>query len=473
MTNDGLTAFKRIGGQEGTEVVPNLAVSLAPPTDGGRTYTFTVRKGIRYSTGRLVRPADFKHALERLFELGSFDAPIFGSIAGADECLRRKGPCNLSRGIVTNDQSGTIVFRLEAPDPDFPAKLAMPIAVAVPPTVPSKDQGRRPLPATGPYMHVSYVPGRQVRLVRNPRFREWSRTARPDGYPDEIVLRLGVSVKEQIAAVGRGRADVSDLSLRGESEIARLRNRYGNRVHSDPGPAVIYTFLNTRIPPFDDIRVRRALNYAVDRDAVVQTLGGPDRASPTCQILPQNYPGYRPYCPYSRDLARAKELVAASGSRGTPVLVWTRASYAPFFAHVAKALKALGYPARLKVVEDLEYYNELGKFGASNVQAGYLGWAAGLPTPAEYLQSFLDFLRSVTPYSDRAVDRKIARAIDLQATDPVAANELWTEVDRTLVDRAHLVPLYNIRAVGFVSSRLGNYQFHPFAYQLLDQMWVR
>ncbi len=473
LTNDGLTAFKRVGGQEGTEVVPNLAVTLSPPTDGGRTYTFAVRKGIRYSTGRLVRATDFRHALERLFEIGSFGAPTFGSIVGADKCLRAKGPCDLSKGIAANDESGTIAFRLEAPDPDFPAKLALPDAVAIPTTVPSKDQGRRPVPATGPYMYVSYAPGRQVRLVRNPRFREWSRTARPDGYPDEIVFRLGVSVKEAIVAVGRGRADVTDLSLSGESEIARLRNRYGNRVHSDPGPAVIYTFLNTRIPPFDDIRVRQALNHAVDRDAIVRTLGGPDRASPTCQILPQNYPGYRPYCRYTRDLEQAKELVAASGTPGTPVVVWTRASYARFFAHVAKALRALGYPARLKIVDDLEYYDELEEFGPRNVQAGYLGWAAALPTPAEYFQSFLDFLKSVTPYSDRAVDRKMARAIDLQVTDPVSANELWTELDRALVDRAHLVPLYNLRAVGFVSSRVGNYQFHPFVYQLLDQMWVR
>ncbi|MDQ3645412.1 MAG: ABC transporter substrate-binding protein [Actinomycetota bacterium] len=474
LTHDGLTGFKRVGGKEGTEVVANLADSLPQPTSAGRTYTFRLRKGIRYSTGKFVRARDFRRAIERHFALAPFDAVLYESIVGADACSRRPQQCDLSSGIVTDDRAGTVTFRLTEPDADLLAKLALPTVVAVPASTPAVDTGNRPLPATGPYMIASNVPGRQIRFVRNPRFRVWSRSARPDGYPDEIVIKVNVSPKAQLAAVARGEADVADLTLSGASEIARLRTRYGGRLHSNPGPAVVYTFLNERIPPFDDVRVRRALNYAVDRDAIVQDFGGADRASPSCQILPANYPGYEPYCPYGRDLAKARELVAASGSKGTPIVVWTRASYARFFSHVVDALRKLGYPTRLKVVEDTAYFDELDRAGVAGVQAGYVGWVAALPTAAEFMQSLLAFLEVATGQPTGGVlGREIEKALDLQPTDPLAANEAWAGVDRMLVDRAALVPLYNPRAVDFVSARIGNYQFNPFSRSLYDQFWVR
>jgi YVTN family beta-propeller protein len=473
LTNDGLTAFKRIGGQEGTQVVPNLATSVPHPTEAGTTYTFRLRKGVRYSTGRAVRAEDFRHAFERVFALESPDASLYAAVDGADACLRQPTTCDLSKGVVTDNRAGTVTFNLVRADADLPAKLALPPAVAVPTSTPRKDIGAHPLPATGPYMIASYAPGRQIRLVRNPRFREWSRTARPDGYPDEIVVRLDVPIPEQIKAVSRGNADITiDLSFSGETEIARLRSRFGSRLHSDPGPLVVYTFLNTRLRPFDDPRVRRALNYAVDRSAVVQAWG-PDRASSTCQVLPANYPGYEPYCPYERNLDEARRLVAASGSRGVPVVVWTRASYKRFFAPVVRALRTLGYTARLKVVEDVDYYAELYRAGDNEVQAGYVGFAAGLPSAAEFFQSLLGFLSPAAQVSGPAVQREIERALELQQTDPLAANEVWAQVDRILVDEAYFVPLFNGQALGFVSPRVGNYQPHPFHLTLLDQLWVR
>jgi YVTN family beta-propeller protein len=472
LTNDGVTAFKRVGGQEGTQVVPDLATSVPLPTDAGRTYTFRLRKGIRYSTGRTVRAEDFRHALERLFVLKSPDTYLYAAIDGAEACLRRPASCDFSSGIVTDNRSGTITFKLVRPDADLPGKLALPPAVAVPTSTPRNEVATPP--ATGPYLIASYAPRRQVRLVRNSRFREWSRSARPDGYPDEIVIKLDVSTTEQIKAVSSGEADFTlDLGFSGETDTARLRTRYGSRLHSDPGPLVVYTFLNTRLPPFDDPRVRRALNYAVDRNAVVKALGGPDRASSTCQVLPANYPGYEPYCPYERDLDEARRLVAASGTRDTPVVVWTRASYGRFHAPLVRALRTLGYTARLKVVDDVDYYSELYRAGTDNVQAGYVGFGAALPSAAEFLQSLLDFVGGAAQVSDPTVQREIANALDLQQTDPLAANEAWARVDRRLVDRAYFVPLFNGRIVGFVSPRVGNYQLHPFHFPLLDQMWVR
>jgi peptide/nickel transport system substrate-binding protein len=476
VTNDGLTAFKRVGGRESTEIVPDLAISLPEPTGAGKTYTFRLRKGVRYSTGKPVRPADFRRALERVFELRSDLGDytyLYSSIVGAGSCGRHRKGCDLSRGIVADSRSGTVTFHLREPDPELPAKLALPFAVAIPQDTPSKQIGRRALPATGPYQIVSYVPKHQIRLVRNPRFREWSRAARPAGYADEIVIRLGVTVSAQVKAVGRGDADVTDISGSGEPDLAALRARYGSRLHSIPGPYVVYTFLNTRLPPFDDTRVRRALNYALDRRAVVRTAGGPEVASPTCQVLPANFPAYRPYCPYLRDLAKAKRLVVASGTQGTSVTVWTRASYRPFYSFVVSALRTIGYHARLKLVDDAAYYDALRKAGNDEVQAGYVGWVTDYPSAGAFITGLLGSLAEPTGFSNKTIERQIETARHLQQTDPSAANELWGRIERAIVDQAPIVPMYNARSVVLVSGRIGNYQYHPLWYTLLDQLWVR
>ena len=473
ITNDGLTAFKRVGGHEGAEIVPNLAISLPDPTDGGRTYSFRVRKGIRYSTGALVRPADFRRALERTFELRGDFAYLYSAIVGASACTRRPRACDLSQGIVADDRAGTVTFRLTEADPELPAKLALPPAYAVPERTPAKDAGRRPLPATGPYRVAAYVPDTQLRLVRNPRFREWSRAAKPDGYPDEIVF-TAVSDEERVQVVGRGDADVTDLTLTGEPDVGALRARHGARLRSGPGPAVVYALLNPRLRPFNDVRVRRALSYALDREAIVRAAGGPIVASPSCQVLPANFPAYRRYCPYGRDLGRARRLVAASGTRGARVIVWTRPSYRSFYTHVVTALRRIDYRAHLRVADDDQaYYEMLAKEGVQKVQAGSVEWITAYPSAGDYIAGLLEFVRRSSRFSDRAIERQVARARKLQQTDPLAANDLWARVDRMIVDRAPVVPMYNPRFIAFVSARVGNFQYHPLWLTLVDQLWVR
>ena len=208
LTNDGLTGFRRVGGSDGARLVPDLATSLPTPTDGGRTYTFQLRPGIRYSTGALVRPADFRRAIERALLVNpGYYGPYFGGIVGAAACLKTPKRCDLSQGIVADPVANTVTFHLTAPDPDFLYKLALPAAFAVPAGTPVK--ARLPLPATGPYMIAGYDPKHRLRLVRNPRFREWSAAAQPSGYPDEIVLTFGFSPEAQVRLVERGEADLA------------------------------------------------------------------------------------------------------------------------------------------------------------------------------------------------------------------------------------------------------------------------
>ena len=178
VTNDGLVSLKRVPGPDGGTVVADLAKALPTVTDGGRTYAFQLREGIRYSTGRPVRASDIRHGLERTFVVNPAATPdesmglfYYSAVVGAPKCAASPRSCDLSRGIVVDDKTGRITFHLRHPDPDFLAKLAMPPGVAVPPEAPRHDSGRHPLPATGPVhdhplRHLAVRPRTQPVLPR-------------------------------------------------------------------------------------------------------------------------------------------------------------------------------------------------------------------------------------------------------------------------------------------------------------------
>lgn len=475
LTNDGLTSFRRVGGKAGSRIVANLATSVPRPLDAGRTYVFTLRRGIRYSSGRAVRPVDVRASLERIFEVESGSAFLYGGIVGADACLERPRPCNLSRGVVVDDRLHTVTFRLTEPDPDLPAKLALPYAFVLPDGTPSRDTGTRPLPATGPYAIASFVPGRRLRLVRNPAFDDELRPLRPAGYPDEIVVRLDVPMSRRATQVSRDRIDLAGLL--GGPDLTEIRKRHGSRLHSNPSQALLYVFLNTSVPPFDDVRVRAALNHAVDRARSVLAFGGVERAAASCQVLPPNFPGYRPYCPWKLDPAAARRVVAGSGTRETDVVVWASTSSVQWVRPVVTALRELGYTARLRTVADDRYFDTVQREGAS-AQAGFFGWEPNYVSPADAIVPFTcrearDGGMNLSRFCDREVERLAARALVLRTTDQAGANRLWEHVDRAITDRAPLVPLLNPRTADFVSTRVGNYQFNPVWGVLLEQLWVQ
>ena len=210
LTNDGLTGFRRVGGSAGLELVPDLAVSLPAPTDGGRSYSFQLRPGIHYSTGALVRPQDFRRAIERTLELRpGRTAPYYAGIVGARRCLAApKRPCDLSQGIVTDAGSNTVTFHLASPDPDFLYELALPSAYAVPAGTPLHPHG----------FAACHRPVRD-RLVR-PEARH---PARPQpevsrvvaGGPAERLPR-----RDRRALTGLGRTRTSPRSSHGSADLA-------------------------------------------------------------------------------------------------------------------------------------------------------------------------------------------------------------------------------------------------------------
>lgn len=489
LTNDGLVTYRRVGGLAGAELVADLATAIPQPTNDGRTYTFQLREGIRYSNGDTVEPADIRRGIERVFRPeNDYLESFYTGIVGAPLCLGKPAQCDLSRGIVADRDAGTVTFHLARADPEFLYKLAFATASAVP-------AGRGPIPATGPYMTRSFSSGRSWVLVRNPRFREWSREAQPDGYPDRIVLRAAPA--RQVAALEDGSADV--LLAPPLGRVDGLARRLANQLHIDPLGGTFALVMNTRVAPFDRLAVRRALNYAIDRKRIARFTGSSLTAQPTCQILAPTLPGYRPYCPYTLDpsssgswtapdLARAQQLIASSGTRGMKVTLLLTPPFpsAPTLQigrYVVSVLDRLGYQASTRVVSNNDPVGA-GVFADSRrrPQIGWFTWLQDSPTPA----NFIDLLLSchsfvprnaanlnVAEFCDRAIDSQIRRAQSLDQSDPAAAGEAWSRIDHALVDRAPWVPLYNPRVVTALSARVGNYQYHPFWNVLLDQLWVR
>jgi peptide/nickel transport system substrate-binding protein len=508
LTNDGLVTYRRIGGIAGDTLVPDLASELPSPTGDGRAYTFHLRSGIRYSDGTPVRPEDFRHAIERVFQVGNaYTQSPYTGIVGAQQCTKAPRRCTLRRGIVTDDRGNTITFRLTAPDPDFLYKLAFPMAAAVPANAPGRDIGRRPLPATGPYMTQSVAltqrpldreHGRGIRrwtLVRNPRFREWSADAQPSGYPARIVLSANATGAQRAASAIEHGVDV--LLSPTTRELPQLGRRYATQLHINPTAATFAFAMNTRVAPFDRLAVRRALNYAIDRKRILALAGGGLEAQPTCQILPPTLPGYQPYCPYTLranasgtwiapDLARAERLVRASGTRNTrvTVLVPPAGPMSPttkIGRYIVSVLRRLEFRASLRTLAWPAFEHDVGDSRA-RPQIAWLTWYQDYPAPSNFIEPLLT-CRSFRPHSaanlnlaefcDPKIDTQSSRAAALEARAPGVAAEGWRRIDRQLTNRAIWLPLYNPRVTVALSSRVGNYQYHPFWQLLLDQLWVR
>jgi peptide/nickel transport system substrate-binding protein len=192
-THDGLVTFAKVNGLAGNKIVPDLATSIPKPTNGGKTYLFHIRRGIKFSNGQTVKPSDFVKTLERQFTVPG-PTSFYSDIVGASKCST-KG-CNLSKGVAANNSAYTLTINLTAPDPELMDQLALPFAFVVPASTSSKLTGNNVPPGTGPYMWKSYNPNTQAVLVRNPHFHVWSAQAQPAGYPNEIVEKYGLQVSD-------------------------------------------------------------------------------------------------------------------------------------------------------------------------------------------------------------------------------------------------------------------------------------
>ena len=481
VTHDPLVGFKRTAGAEGVKLVPDLATEIPKSTDHGRTWTFRLRRGIKFSNGQPLTADDVRATFERLFKIGN--SPNAGGwysvIVGGDACVKARKTCDLSDGIVVDGDR--VTFHLTMGDPDFLYKLAMPFAFILPADTPTKNVDIPP-PGTGPYKWVKYAPNSEMRVERNPFFKAWSNTAQPPGLPDAIVQRFGLSVGAEVTQVERGEADwISSSSDTIPSDrLDEIGTRYADQVHINPVLATQYFAFNTRIPPFDNLQARQAVNFAVNRDDLVTLQGGDKLATPTCQVLPPASRGYEPYCPYTAnpdgrwtgpDMTKARQLVEESGTKGARVKVNSDTTDVnkAFGLYFVDLLDDLGYEASAQfLASDIQYpYAQNSK---NNVQFAWSVWYADYPAASAFLpvllscESFHPNSNSnpnISQFCDKGIDATMDEAAAKAVADPDGADELWAQADRAVTDQAPWVAMFTPKLLDFTSKRVKGFQFHP------------
>jgi peptide/nickel transport system substrate-binding protein len=331
-------------------------------------------------------------------------------------------------------------------------------------------------------------------LVRNPHFREWSRTAQPAGYPDRIEIALTNSVKALSAPVLRGRADIAlDIT---PSDLGDLRARYSSQMRAHGYLGTAFLHLNERRPPFDDVRARQAANLAIDRAAIARTHGGADLAPPTCQPLPPGLPGHVSYCPWTRgshdghwhgtDLRRARALVRASRTTGARVDIVSSSldPSGPATARiVADGLRRIGYRARVVILPSDTATSRRVTDPRGRWQLSPNQWIADFPSPAQFLDVFLTCKHydpahpggTTNPggFCNPRFDRTVRRAETLQGIDPARAAALWQHANRLATDRAAWLPTVNLSSTQLLSRRTHHITYTGAGFVMIDQLWVR
>ena len=491
MTNDGLVGWKRVQGQDSTQLVPDLATSLPTPQDGGLTYVFHLRPNIKFSTGAVVKASDVRASLEREFKAKGPGANFYLAIKGAPACAENGDTCDLSKGIVTDNATNTITFHLTESDPQLLQQLALPFAYVVPAGSPNKDIGTNALPATGPYMISQYTADQKMVFVRNPYFHEWSKDAQPAGNPDQIDLKIGAPIEEATTEVENGQADWMYDSPPGD-RLGEISTKYASQVHVNPTPQVWYMSLDTRTAPFNNLKVRQAINYATDRAAVIKLFGGPSIAQPVCQILPPDFPAYEPYCPYTKnpsssgkwtapDMAKAQQLVDASGTKGTDVSVITTNDQTSknIGLYFVSLLNDLGYKAKIKLLTaSIEY--SYAQNSSQNPQMTLSWWYPDYPDPADWFNIMIgcagfhpnsNASPNLSEFCDPKIQKMTEAALKTEVNDPEGSLAQWTAIDKATTDAAAQDSLFVPKNIAFVSKRVGNVKYSQAAVGgfLIDQ----
>ncbi|HEY8030538.1 MAG TPA: ABC transporter substrate-binding protein [Gaiellaceae bacterium] len=452
-----LLGYRHVGGAGGATIVPYLARALPRVTNGGRTYTLVLRSGLKYSNGQPVKASDFKASVERDFKLDSPGAGYFYNVVGVGEARKSKGG-HIS-GIVADDATRKITITLRTPQGDFANVLASEFAAPVPASAPASDTSTHPLPATGPYLIQSYAPNKQIVEVRNPHFRAAQLGGNvPAGNPDKIVWDI---VGDNATALQRTVAGQDDWDPQAvpEASLAETEAKYGDQLKVYTPPNTYYFFMNTKVAPFDKLQVRQAVNYAINRNALVAIYGG--LARPTENILPPTYPSYAKHSLYRHDLAKARRLVEAAHATGAHVLVWNhdRGLDRKATEYLVKVLDSIGLKAKQHIVISAAYWATIGN-EAANAQIGFADWLQDYPHPLDWFDVLLNGERITKTYNSNYAnfdDKAVNAEIDALNDKPIPtspADPRWARLDRQIMVQAPWAPFLNRELTDFFNEKV-------------------
>jgi peptide/nickel transport system substrate-binding protein len=427
-------------------------------SDGGKTYELTLRKGLKYSNGEPVVASDFTHSLERAFILNSGGSPFYEGIVGAARFMKmKKGGIS---GVETDDETGKITIHLEAPDGSFESELALPYVALLPANTPDKDLTAEPPPATGPYVISSVKVGGKWEYERNP---QWAKNNEkllpqlPSGHVDKIKIQVLRNPQTEVNYVESGKLDWMGNEVPPD-RYQDVKSKYeGSQFRVEPTFSNYFFWMNTTRAPFDDVKVRQAVNYAIDPRALERIYSG--RLEGGRQILPPGMPGYKKLDLYPHDMKKAKQLIAEAAPSDKQIVVWTDNEQPSddAGAYYQGVLEELGFEVELKVLSPDNYFTVITNSSTPELDTGWANWFLEYPSPNGFFQPLLAE-ESIAPtngtnlprFADPALSKKIAEL----GEEPVGPRQEaeYAQLDREFMEQAPLAPYGTSTASTFVSS---------------------
>ena len=450
-----LLGYPDKAGRAGARLYPEVARSFPKISGNGKTYTFQLRSGFRFSDGSPVTAASYARAIERALspKMQSPAATFVSDIVGADKVLA--GKAARPSGVIAN--GNTLTVRLTKVAPDFLSRIAMPFFCAIPPNLPIDPQGVNEPPGAGPYYMSSKQKGSQIILRKNPyyggnRKQTWD------------VIRVVVEVGEQASylQVRKGEADLDLYSLPTAAHT-QLTKEFGinkGRYFVYPSNSIGYFALNTSRGIFKDVRARQAVAFAVDRPALTR-LAGLNAGTPNEQILPPGIPGYRDakIYPVGRpNIARAKALLG--GKTGKVVMYTTNDQLGVNTGQLVQAnLKAIGLDVEVKPYTFAVLIDKTGTRGEP-FDLMSIGWFADYPDPYDFINILLDGRTiaaknnvNVSYFNQAAYQRKMDAAARLSGDARYRAyGTLDIDITR---NQSPLVITNNQNVREFISTKVG------------------
>ena len=462
LIGDGLMGYK----MGTTDLVPDLAESFTISEDG-LTYSFNLRKGVKFHNGREFKSADVKYTFERLVnpETQSPGQGYYAVIEGFDEMV--SGAADSLSGVTTPDDY-SVVIKLSRPNAVFLNVLAMHFSSIVPKEEVEKygaDWGRNPV-GTGAYKITEWTLGQRIVFERNPDYQHGTG---PENVPylDKITWEVGQDPSVAFLRLKKGEVDILGDGIPPAQFLEAVENpefKDQGMIVEHPMIQTSYVTMNVRIPPFDNVLVRKAVNMAINKDRIVRLIN--NRAVPATQPLPPNMPGHdESYKGYAYDPARAKELLAEAGfADGFETELWNmNTDPNPRIAQaIQQDLAQVGIKAKLHSVASAVVIAAGGEAEqAPMIWSGGMAWISDYPDPSGFYWSILGCGGAVPGgwnwawYCNEDVEAKAAKA-DAMA-DPALAQErvdLWRSIYLEIMEDAPWVPLIHSRYFTMRSARM-------------------
>jgi peptide/nickel transport system substrate-binding protein len=447
-----LVTYRHVGGAAGYQVVPGLA-SLPKISANGKVYTLTLRKGLKYSNGASVKAADFKCTMKRDFITASPGVSFYDTIVGAKQFeTTLKGDIP---GIQTRGR--TIKITLTSPRGDFLTILAEPFAALLPCGTANQDLSANPPPATGPYMFAAGADkNRGFTMVRNPYFKPTKYI--PRGNPNRVEVTIVGDADAAVQRVINGQADYTNAAIPPE-RLASVSSRGQLRLRKSAN--TYYFWMNTRVAPFNKLKVRQAVNMAINRAALVKAVWG-GLGVTTENILPPTYPSYRKLTLYKQNIAKARQLIKQAGAQGADVTVWGRQVSDSVQATTlyASYLQSIGLNTHLKFLPRSTYYTVIGNID-TKAQTGWARWLEDYPHPLDWFDVLLNGKNIVKEnnnnfaYYSNAKTNNLIDGLKKAPALTAPVNARWANVERLIMQQAPWAPWSNRTFPEFFSKKMG------------------